>query len=222
VVHLGSRPSQHLYERLTASEELTVSARIRPESLGVSGPARIVSFSRDTGHRNFTVGQDHSNIVFRVRTPFTGLNGSYPEVQTLDSPLTMSEHWIDAAYDGESSLISIDGVCSRAVRISWRTVPPLIRRMLAMTIMLCTALGGLALASVAWTGSMWLRGSLLCAGGAATWGVLWLTGTWAHVSSFQLRAVALGLAAIAAAIPLLGMEADSSARGTRRDRGMAP
>jgi VanZ family protein len=39
------------------------------------GPARILSYSADPMQANFMVGQENSNLVFRLRTPSTGSNG---------------------------------------------------------------------------------------------------------------------------------------------------
>jgi hypothetical protein len=40
------------------------------------GPARILSYSIDPMHRNFMVGQEGENLVFRLRTPATDPNGT--------------------------------------------------------------------------------------------------------------------------------------------------
>ena len=54
------------------SNELSVEAVIRPDRLDQTGPARIVTFSSDSGNRNFTLGQQNDSLVFRLRTPSTG------------------------------------------------------------------------------------------------------------------------------------------------------
>lgn len=61
------------------SNELTVEAVIRTEHLNQSGPTRIVTFSTNSGSRNFTLGQERQNLVFRLRTPQAGGNGVNPE-----------------------------------------------------------------------------------------------------------------------------------------------
>ena len=53
----------------------------RTDSLIQSGPARIVSLSTDAFTRNFTLGQHDGYLVFRLRTPATGENGTNPEVR---------------------------------------------------------------------------------------------------------------------------------------------
>jgi hypothetical protein len=83
-------PASDLAELLKGTSQITVAVWIKPENLRQVGPARIISLSKDTDHRNFTLGQSGAMLNFRVRTPLTGLNGS--EVQLLTNPvLTVNE-----------------------------------------------------------------------------------------------------------------------------------
>lgn len=70
-----------LLQACRSSNALTVEATIATDHLDQHGPARIVSFSSSTGSRNFTLGQQGDQLVFRLRTPRTGDNGTNPEVQ---------------------------------------------------------------------------------------------------------------------------------------------
>ncbi|MBN1893098.1 VanZ family protein, partial [bacterium] len=58
------------------SKQFSVEAAVRTASLDQKGPARIVTLSRGNAERNFTLAQDGSAVVFRVRTPAAGPNGS--------------------------------------------------------------------------------------------------------------------------------------------------
>jgi VanZ family protein len=87
----------------------TVVATIVSADTAQAGPARIVSYSRGPFHRNFDLGQDGRGIVFRVRTPSSGLNGMHPHAFTppvlnSDRPTT-----IVASFDGAVSRIHVDG-----------------------------------------------------------------------------------------------------------------
>ena len=73
------RSCDALLEACHASNELTIEAVITPANVTQTGPARIVSFSTDTGRRNFTLGQDGEQLVLRLRTPATGPNGVNPQ-----------------------------------------------------------------------------------------------------------------------------------------------
>ncbi|MBT3381850.1 MAG: LamG domain-containing protein [Lentisphaerae bacterium] len=68
-----------LLQACRETNELTVEALVRPANLTQGGPARIVTFSTDPGSRNFTLGQQKDALVFRLRTPRTGRNGTNPE-----------------------------------------------------------------------------------------------------------------------------------------------
>lgn len=61
------------------TNELTLEAWITPASAKstVLGPARILTYSSDTAHRNFTLGQVGSAYSLRVRTSNTDDNGIY-------------------------------------------------------------------------------------------------------------------------------------------------
>jgi len=70
-----------LLDACRASNQLGIEVTLIPPDLTQSGPARIVSFSLDPGQRNFTLGQSNEWLVFRLRTPQTGANGTNPEVK---------------------------------------------------------------------------------------------------------------------------------------------
>jgi len=63
------------------SNELTIGIALEAEDLEQSGPARILSCSRDGHNRNFSLCQERENFVLRLRTTETGLNGTSPEVR---------------------------------------------------------------------------------------------------------------------------------------------
>lgn len=54
---------------------ITIEAWIKPANATQSGPARIVSLSRDSGSRNFTLGQAAEAYEVRLRTTNTSANG---------------------------------------------------------------------------------------------------------------------------------------------------
>ena len=70
-----------LMEAAKKSRELTVEAWVRPDNTTQEGPARIVSFSKTTSHRNFTLGQEKDQYDFRLRTTKRSSNGM-PSIET--------------------------------------------------------------------------------------------------------------------------------------------
>ncbi len=58
------------------SGEITIEAWIRPAKIDQSGPARIVTLSKNASERNFTLGQDKDRFEVRFRTSKTSTNGT--------------------------------------------------------------------------------------------------------------------------------------------------
>lgn len=103
-------PTEKLFHRATRNaRSLTVEAWIAPASLHQTGPARIVSYSLDPGLRNFTLGQAKQDIVFRLRTPVTGENGTRPQLETVDGPLTGGMQHVVITYLKNLATLYLNG-----------------------------------------------------------------------------------------------------------------
>jgi glycopeptide antibiotics resistance protein len=74
------RPVTKLIDRLETTNEFTLNTVIASQNLEQTGPARIFSISKNSFHRNLTLGQDKSSLALRLRTPVTGDNGTEPEL----------------------------------------------------------------------------------------------------------------------------------------------
>ena len=98
-------PQLHRMQTTTA---FTLDATITPATLQQGGPARIISASVDPSHRNFTLGQDGANLVFRVRTPITGLNGSRPQMVVPNVFTNLGSHHVVVTYQTAELRIYID------------------------------------------------------------------------------------------------------------------
>lgn len=78
-------PAVKVIEAIKASGAFTLEALVKPANTMQAGPARIVTLSRDTGHRNFTLGQAAAAYEVRFRTTNTSPNGE-PSVATPGAP----------------------------------------------------------------------------------------------------------------------------------------
>jgi hypothetical protein len=189
-------------DRLTATGQLTVTARVRAAQRDAVGPSRIVSFSRDTALRNFTLGQLDANLVLRVRTPNTNDNASGITAHTDRGPLTMQLQNVRAAFHGPYGRIFVDGVCEgeQLYALAYGAWPLGIG--IAVTILVCCVMTALAAASLVSRGPRERLAAFLLCGGAA-WSILWAAGCWAHFPAYDGIAAAVGVTGLAAASPLL-------------------
>ncbi len=74
IIH-SAVPASKLFEACRRSGEVSLEAWIDPANGKQSGPARIVSFSKDTSRRNLTLGQSEQEIEVRLRTTESSDNG---------------------------------------------------------------------------------------------------------------------------------------------------
>jgi VanZ family protein len=73
-------PVEYLTQRVKHTSQFTLGITVASDDVKQSGPARIISVSKDTVQRNFTLGQQETDLVVRVRTPLTGDNGANPQL----------------------------------------------------------------------------------------------------------------------------------------------
>ena len=68
-------PARHLTQKIKRSNAVTIEAWVQPSREKQSGPARIVTLSKDSTNRNFTLGQDGNKVDVRLRSLETSSNG---------------------------------------------------------------------------------------------------------------------------------------------------
>jgi len=90
-----------LADRINTSRQFTVALTVASFDLTQSGPARILTISRDPFHRNLTLGQVGTGLALRWRSPLTGENGMTPELQFPG---------VFNSFDPQRVVISYDGI----------------------------------------------------------------------------------------------------------------
>ena len=101
--HLESDgPAFRLSQGLLKSSQLTLCATVASDLKEQYGTARIVTLSGGTNRRNFTLAQDGDTLVFRLRTPLTGENGTPPELRSRATFSTTDFETHLIIYDGET------------------------------------------------------------------------------------------------------------------------
>ncbi len=75
-------PAQKVIDAVKRSGAISIEAWVRPAKANQTGPARIVTLSKNGNERNFTLGHDGNRFDFRLRTTSTTTNG----IPSLSSP----------------------------------------------------------------------------------------------------------------------------------------
>ncbi len=110
--------SRKLYDRIAnpsgGTQEYSVEAWVIPANTSQDGPARIVSYSKGTGNRNFTLGQTLYNYDYRNRSlsPPIDNNGS-PTLVTRDGDADLQatlQHVVVTFDQYRGRRIFVDGV----------------------------------------------------------------------------------------------------------------
>lgn len=69
-------PAVFLSKRIRETSQFTIITTVATTDTTQTGPARIISLSSGSYHRNFTLGQQLTNLDLRIRTPITGENAT--------------------------------------------------------------------------------------------------------------------------------------------------
>ncbi len=96
-------------EHAAVDHAFSVLAQFETDHLEQYGPARLVTFSHDTLHRNFDLGQEGGRLVFRVRTPATGLNANDPRAETPPVLTPARPETVVGTFDGAVARIYVNG-----------------------------------------------------------------------------------------------------------------
>jgi len=106
---------------ISQSGEITVEAWVHPASTSQSGPARILTISKNTSERNFTLGQDGNQIDARLRTTRTSKNGMPSTASSKGSLKAELTHLIYTRNRTGQSAIYINGAQMGSKTISGNT-----------------------------------------------------------------------------------------------------
>jgi mono/diheme cytochrome c family protein len=101
--------TQGIVSTIKRSGAVAVELWLKTNGLQQSGPARIVTISRNTSERNFTIGQEGQRLQVRMRASSTDKNG-LPPLQT--PPLLELGKWYHVIYSREAAgreAIYVDG-----------------------------------------------------------------------------------------------------------------
>ena len=100
---LSKDVAKKLTDALAANGQMSIQLVFLPANVSQAGPANIASYSDGSSLRNFTVGQEHQQYDFRLRTSDGSTNGT-PDVDSDDVLTTAAPTNLIISYDGENVL----------------------------------------------------------------------------------------------------------------------
>ena len=106
---LSLSSTENLYSRLLTGTGLSLEVWAAAQNDVQSGPARIVSYSLNPRLRNFTLGQAKKNLVMRLRTTETDLNGVKPHLKVDNVFASPEPQHIVVTYDFSQQSVYING-----------------------------------------------------------------------------------------------------------------
>ncbi|WP_414578772.1 VanZ family protein [Anabaena sp. CCY 9402-a] len=105
-----SAPVTKLSQKISQTSEVTISAIVAAAHTEQDGPARIISISDNSFHRNLTVGQEGNSLDFRIRTPITGENGSELKLNISNVFVDTRPHHLVITYARGTIQVYVDNL----------------------------------------------------------------------------------------------------------------
>lgn len=101
-------PVAPMTQKIHDTSQFTIITTITTANLTQKGPARIISISGDPNNRNFTLGQQESQLVIRLRTPLSGNNGTDPEMVFPNVFTDTNPHQLIITYNASTLSVYVD------------------------------------------------------------------------------------------------------------------
>ena len=112
-------PNDNFNSELISGDGLAIEVWVATDDYQQKGQTRIVSYSFDPYFRNFTLGQKGSDLVVRLRTEETSLNG-FPETTLKNVFLSTDPYHIVVTYDYQMERIYVNGRLTEETSIRGR------------------------------------------------------------------------------------------------------
>ena len=102
--------AEKISNALTSGQGLSVEVFGSAENDIQTGPSRVISISKDQDYRNLTLGQRQRDLIVRLRTTNTDLNGTKGEVKVANVFFPNKPFHIVFTYDHFREKIYINGI----------------------------------------------------------------------------------------------------------------
>ncbi|GAB1542569.1 hypothetical protein NUACC21_52430 [Scytonema sp. NUACC21] len=106
----SATPATSLNKRIRETSELTISTTVASSETGQTGPARIISVSNGALRRNFTLGQQGTDLDLRIRTSLTGENGAEFTLRVPNVFTDTNSHHIVITYSKANLQVYVDNI----------------------------------------------------------------------------------------------------------------
>jgi VanZ family protein len=103
-------PTTLLSKRIRETSQFTIITTVATADITQTGPARIISLSSDNLHRNFTLGQQQTNLKLRIRTPITGENATDIKLSVPGVFANTKFHYIVITYSQANLKVYVDNL----------------------------------------------------------------------------------------------------------------
>jgi VanZ family protein len=103
------RQPREFARRVRATGRFTLRLTCASDDPDQEGPARVLSYSFDPMQRNFTLGQEGSDLEFRLRTPNTGPNGTRSPLVVPGVFATSAAREILVTYGASTLIVAVAG-----------------------------------------------------------------------------------------------------------------
>ena len=100
---------ENIYKRIVSNNRMSLFAQFQAATELDTGPARIVSLSDSVDYRNFTLGQSMDVLNFRVRTTFSGVNGTEPALTAKGCITPLETQATVSVFTGTASQVYVNG-----------------------------------------------------------------------------------------------------------------
>lgn len=105
-----SKPFTSVVSEIRKTSKFALNITFATSNVSQTGPARIISLSNGPYERNFTLAQQASDLVVRLRTPVTGENGSSPEIIIRNVLSDLENHHLVLNYTGKVLKLYLDDI----------------------------------------------------------------------------------------------------------------
>lgn len=104
----STKPPLKFYKAMIEGGGITIDISLTSNKINQTGPARIISYSYGNNLRNFTLGQQGEDLIFRLRTNNSNFNG-LPEIVAKNVFSELNHLRIIITYDFTEYRIYING-----------------------------------------------------------------------------------------------------------------